>query len=95
MAEELNELMGENLWAIGDSIPALWDAVSDRFMARVASERGIGVSADELQQAADAFRMANGLYGSENTAAWLMANGLTIAEFEAHLEKILLRQKLK
>jgi len=95
MAEELHEPVGEHSRLNGDFIPALWEAVNDRFVARIAEKKGIGISAEELQQAADAFRMAHGLYGSEETATWLKANGMTIAEFEAYLEKILLRQKMR
>jgi len=56
--------------------------------------RGIKVSDDALQQAADAFRRSQGLCSAERTSAWLESQLLTMNDFESKLESALLREEL-
>lgn len=68
---------------------------SDAVLVRQAAvARGIRISDEETQQAADAFRTERDLYDVEATEEWLAANYLSYSEFEALLEDEIIRQKL-
>jgi parvulin-like peptidyl-prolyl isomerase len=49
----------------------------------------------DLQQAADRFRHRHGLAGAEQTRQWLAAQGLSVDDFEAVLERDLLVGRFK
>jgi len=53
------------------------------------------VSDQELQSAADTFRLARGLHNAEATGRWLAAAGLSHERFEALLKAIVQARKLK
>ncbi len=75
---------------------AFLDEARDAALIRqAAGERGITVSEDELQEAADAFRQANGLHRAETTRRWLETNRLTDEEWAACLEQDALARKLR
>ena len=72
------------------------DAAIDAALIRQAAEqRGIEVSDDELQQAADDFRLANDLNDAEATETWLAARHLSFEEWESALEDQAIAQKLR
>ncbi len=58
------------------------------------SRAGWTVSTAELQAAADAFRRRLGLESAERTREWLAAQGLSLREFEAALERRLVSVRL-
>jgi putative peptide maturation system protein len=55
----------------------------------------IKVSDDELQQAADEFRMARGLHEVDALETWLMARQLSFDDWEATLEDEVIERKLR
>jgi len=56
---------------------------------------GLSVSEEELQKAADAFRLVNGLFKSEDTYVWLNTVGVSIEGFIRYLEENILIDKFK
>ncbi len=62
---------------------------------RQAAQGGIEVLDDELQQAADVFRIARGLHEAEEVEDWLAANHLTFADWERLLEDEVVTRKLR
>jgi putative peptide maturation system protein len=70
------------------------DAADAALIRQAAVERGLKISDEEFQQAADAFRVERELYDAETTEEWLAANYLSNVEWEALLEDDLLRRKL-
>ena len=60
-----------------------------------AEEKGLTVSASELQRAADCFRLTQGLHDAATTFAYLKNSSLEVKDFEFLLEFQLLYNKLK
>jgi cellobiose-specific phosphotransferase system component IIB len=79
----------------GGFAPALQAVVARRITEEAARKAGLKVSNAELQRAADAFRVANGLNKASDTDAWLKANGIMLETFEGFLETSLLVNKYK
>lgn len=75
--------------------PLLREAAIEQFLVSRAVQAGLTVSAEELQQAADAFRRQYGLLSAEQTHAWLGGEGLSVLDFEDVLERDLLIDRLK
>ena len=75
--------------------PALREVVKRKITAQAATESGITVQDDELQRAADAFRLVNGLSKASDTENWLKSIGVSMDVFENHLETNLLMSKYK
>lgn len=76
-------------------IPTLLEGIATRQVVETAAqEAGIQVSVEELQQAADALRLANNLHRSEDTWAWLQQQGLSLDEFEEIVQATVLSGKL-
>jgi putative peptide maturation system protein len=71
------------------------EAADAALIRQAAVERGIKVSDEEFQQAADSFRAERDLYDPETTEEWLAANYLSYAEWEALLEDEIIRRKLR
>ncbi len=71
----------------------LLGAAHDRLVQAAAREHGITVSDAELQRAADEFRSRHNLAGAADTRGWLESEGLSADDFEAGLERDLLRDK--
>jgi hypothetical protein len=55
----------------GQLLPLLRETVVQQFLLSRAAQAGLAVAADELQQAADAFRCRQGLTSAEQFRAWL------------------------
>ena len=56
--------------------------VSRKVIADAAAEAGIKVETEELQKAADQFRLVNKLRSADETWAWLKKYGLSLDNFE-------------
>jgi putative peptide maturation system protein len=69
--------------------------VNTLLIRQEAARRGIEVSDDELQQAADEFRAERELHKAEEIEYWLAARRLTFADWESQLEDDLLARKLR
>ncbi|OLT58006.1 foldase protein PrsA [Moorena bouillonii] len=64
-------------------IPEIIEAITIRkLIASAAAEAGIQVETEELQDAADQFRILSQLGSAEDTWAWLEKHGMTLDEFE-------------
>lgn len=61
---------------------------------KMARERNIEVTDDELQESFDLFRKKNGLFMAGETEKWLRENGLTLDDIECELILMLLEKKL-
>ena len=61
---------------------------------KMACERNIEVTDDELQENFDYFRKQNGLFMAAETEKWLRENGLTLDDIECELILQLLERKL-
>jgi parvulin-like peptidyl-prolyl isomerase len=79
----------------GRLLPLLREAVVERFLLECASQTGLTVSPEELQQAANAFRRQHGLTSAEQAHTWLAGQHLSTLDFEDALERDLLIEKLK
>jgi hypothetical protein len=85
-----------NLLRVRGDYPAIaQETLIRKASAEAARHKGIKVSDDELQKAADGFRLANGLQTAESTHQWLRDAGISVEVFEDYLETNLLIQKLK
>jgi putative peptide maturation system protein len=72
------------------------ERVADALLIRQeAGRRGLAVSDEELQQAADAFRAARELHKVEDLERWLAARQLSFEDWEAQLEDESLTRKLR
>lgn len=75
--------------------PSLIQAIVNRkIIAAAASEAGITIETEELQKAADQFRILNKLQSSEATWAWLQKYILTVDDFEELVHMSFLANKL-
>lgn len=72
----------------------LIDAARELLIERAARERGLRISTESLQSAADAFRAERNLHGVDQTHAWLTARGWNASDLERYLELRLLRAQL-
>lgn len=80
---------------LGGKLQFIQDAVDATLIRQAASERGLEVSDDELQEAANDFRVARELHDTETTEAWLAANHLSQEEWESLLEESISAHKLR
>src|ERR671916_1662181 len=81
----LSEVVRSAKWR--GQLSFLRDAIDTVIIRQEAERRGLTVSDDELQQAADEFRIAHDLHDAEATEQWLTANYLTVEEWERLLEE--------
>ncbi|MBD2502772.1 peptidylprolyl isomerase [Anabaena azotica] len=76
-------------------VPSILEAIAtQRIIAETAQELGIEPTVEELQEAADSLRLANGLIKADDTWAWLDKHYLTIDDFEEVAKTNLLYIKL-
>ena len=73
----------------------LQDSIDAALVRQAAARQGVEVSGDELQQAADEFRLARELHDAETTERWLAAHHLTYEEWELMLEGEIIARKLR
>lgn len=74
---------------------SLREVVRRKLTACAAREKGLEVTDEELQKAADVFRAANYLATVEQTENWLQGRGLDLDALEKYLETNLLIYKIK
>lgn len=76
-------------------IPKITEEIASmQIIELAAQEQGIKVEKQELQQAADSFRISNKLFNTEETMSWLNKYHLTLEEFEGLVYANALTQKL-
>jgi len=75
--------------------PLVREALAARFVLDQARKADLSATAEELQAAADHWRRRHGLYSAADTQAWLLAQGLSVDDFEARLEQDILASKLR
>ncbi|WP_035119405.1 peptidylprolyl isomerase [Cohnella panacarvi] len=66
--------------AIRGSFGAINDYVSDALIASFAEDNGISVGQEEIQEAVNDWRVANGLYQASELANWLTERGLSMSD---------------
>jgi len=71
------------------------DAIEAMLISEAASQRGIHVSRDEVQEAANAFRERNNLLKAQDAIQWLEVRGVTVSEWQGWLEEQELIAKFK
>jgi parvulin-like peptidyl-prolyl isomerase len=81
-------------------IESMVPSISEKIILRriiedEAAQAGIIATVDDLQTAADDFRIKNGLTSSKRTEIWLKLNQLSLDEFEAMIRFQLLSNSLK
>jgi hypothetical protein len=79
----------------GKFAPALQQVVTRKITVQAAKEAGIKVSTNELQKAADNFRLVNGLAKASDTESWLNESGVSLEFLENFLETNLYINKFK
>ena len=66
--------------------PLLLDSFVENYLVNRARRAGITVNDQELQQAADNFRLKNGMSGAEQTQQWFAREAITSEDFAIGLE---------
>lgn len=89
----LHELLS-NLKMKGRLRPLIREAVLDKVIAHAVKHEDIQVGTEELQHAANAFRVRSRLHKTADLERWLAQIGLTHEEFETGLERALQTKKL-
>ncbi|HKO96473.1 MAG TPA: peptidylprolyl isomerase [Pyrinomonadaceae bacterium] len=84
-----------SLAKLNGSLQLISHGIDAALVRQVASQRGIEVSDDELQQAADEFRAENDLYDADTTQSWLESKHLSYQEWESSLEYRVVERKLR
>lgn len=79
----------------GQFAEALNEVVKRKIAVKAAKDNGIEIGEDELQRAADAFRIANGMNKASETEEWLASHGISLEALESFLETNLLVSKMK
>jgi len=69
--------------------------VDNALLRACAKDMNIAITDEELQAAADKFRIDTGLLSASETNEWLEENDLTLEEFERKLENDLLKYKVE
>ncbi|MSR52409.1 MAG: hypothetical protein EXS09_03845 [Gemmataceae bacterium] len=75
--------------------PMLLDAFVENYLVNRARRAGLSVNEQELQQAADNFRLKNGMASTEQTQQWFQREAITSEDFAAGLERDLIVEKLR
>jgi len=89
----LRQLMRFAKW--GNESRFIKNATDAVLIRQAALDAGIGVTDEEVQQAADSFRTKRDLYDEKRTERWLARNYLSHAEWEALLEDEIIRMKFR
>ncbi len=80
---------------LNGSLQLINDGINATLVRQAAAQRGIKVSDEELQQAADEFRAANDLYDADTTQTWLEGRKLSYHEWESSLEYRITERKFR
>lgn len=79
---------------LGGKTELLTEAARDLVIRNAIQARGLTVSDEELQTAADTFRRDNKLERAVDTHNWLKERGWSVERLELYLERKLLRERL-
>lgn len=79
---------------LNEQLQALHSAQEAELIRQAARQRGLAISDEELQEAADQFRATRELHDAERTTLWFQQYHLSFAEWEFWLESGILRRKL-
>ena len=79
----------------GRFTPALREVVERKVTVEAARAKGYKITKQQLQKAADAFRIASNLNKASDTARWLKSIGVSVEHLEEYLENNLLLSKFK
>jgi hypothetical protein len=79
----------------GQFTSALHAVIERKITVNAARDRGIKVSGNQLQKAADTFRAGHGLNKATDTQQWLESIGVSVEAFEEYLETNLLIDRFK
>ncbi len=79
----------------GQFLTGLREVVERKMAVATAGRKGLKITTQELQKAADAFRVVNGLNKASATEKWLSSRGITVEALEEYLQTNLLISKLK
>lgn len=79
----------------GGFMPALQSVIQRKITVEAAKKSRIKVTNRELQKAADAFRVVNGLNRASDTRKWLASHGVSQDTLEEFLETNILVDKFK
>lgn len=81
---------------LSGKVPEIIEGIlSHKVITEAAAEAGIKVTPDELQKAADEFRLTNQLHNAKETWEWLTKQSLSLDDFEAIIHHSLLSFKLE
>ena len=61
---------------------------------KIAKDKGLATTDEELQKAVDEHRDSLGLHSAKDTEQWLAENGATLEDLERHVELPLLENKI-
>src|SRR5436305_13205801 len=75
--------------------PMLLDSFVEHYLVNRARRAGLSINDTELQQAADNFRLKNGMASAEQTTQWFQREAISADDFAAGLERDLLVEKLR
>ncbi len=80
---------------ISGQIPLLVESILiNQVITKAAAENNIVIKDEELQKAADEFRVSLDLTSASKTLEWLQYNQLSVEDFEQMISRQLLTQKL-
>ncbi|MCP4352599.1 MAG: hypothetical protein GY795_44645 [Desulfobacterales bacterium] len=68
--------------------------ISGKITVHAAKKKGIKVTIDEIQRAADDFRRCSGLHLARDTREWMKLSGITSKEFESFITEHVYKKKL-
>lgn len=68
--------------------------IDDKVAVVTARQRGVTLSADEIQQAADDFRRYAGLHRAKDTQEWLDSLNVTVDDFESFISDLMLKNRM-
>jgi len=93
--EEINFYELLKLAKLNGELQFIKDAIDSALIRQSAAERGLSVSDEELQYAADDFRATRELHDTAATEAWLASNHLSFVDWESLLEQQIVTRKLR
>lgn len=93
--EKISLYSALQLGKLNENLQFIQDAIDSALVCQAAKEHGVEVCDEELQSAADEFRIANDLNTEEATEAWLAKRRLSFLDWEELLHNDILTKKLR
>ena len=80
---------------LNNEFPDLMDKlIRNKITVHAAKKKGITVSREDMQQAADDYRRCFGLHRAKETQEWMDSIGITPEDFEAFIAEMVYRKKM-